>query len=176
MSIKKILYISFAIIVLGGLGVGAWLIKSGNTDKPSGPTTSQPEQETTSTKTVVDLLASMTDIKEFTDLAVPLLPTDAATQKVIVFAPTATAIQKFTADTALSLSKFANYHVVVTDIEVVATDGVKLKTKDGQEVLIVKKDNQLFVRDAKGYDYRLRKPVQANNGKIYTIDGVLLTQ
>jgi uncharacterized surface protein with fasciclin (FAS1) repeats len=173
---KKILYISFAIVILGGLGVGGWLIRSGNADKPAAPVSQQPEPETTSAKSVSDLLVSMTDIKEFSDLAAPLLPATTAAQKVIVFAPTAAAIQKFTVDTALSLSKFANYHVVVTDTEIAAADGVKLKTKDGQEVLIVKKENQLYVRDAKGNDYRLRKPVQASNGKVYTIDGVLLTQ
>jgi len=79
-------------------------------------------------------------------------------------------------ETSLSLTKFLPYHVVTSETPIEVAEGKKLKTEDGQEVVIVKVENNLYVRDAKGNDVRLRKPIETKNGKIYVIDKVLLTQ
>jgi hypothetical protein len=114
--------------VLGGVVAGAWLLRSGETDKPVASVEVPQEPAVASSQTALEVLQASPENKPFADLIEPLMPAAASAQKVVVFAPSATAIQKFTVDTALSLTKFANYHVVVSDADVSVTDGAKLKT------------------------------------------------
>jgi uncharacterized surface protein with fasciclin (FAS1) repeats len=175
---KKAFYGAFVVLLLGGAGIGFWLLRQGE-QPPDQTQTIATEQDVdipSSSKSLSEVLVGLSEHKEFVDLIAPTLPESGSMANTIVFVPTVAARQKFVTDTALSLSKYSNYHVVVSDVEIQISDGVRLKTKHGQELLVVKKDNQLFVRDAKGNDSRLRKPLVTTDGKIYYIDNVLLTQ
>lgn len=171
------MYICLGLIVLGGLGVGFWFLKSGNkTDEPqpiSAEATKNYSSQTVSA--VYKSLDSTKHIAEF-DTQVAALTQLETSPNVILFAPTKKAVDTFVTETSLGLVKFLPYHVVASDTLLEVADGKKLKTIDGQELLIVKTGNDLFVRDAKGNDVQLHRPIEAKNGKIYVIDRVLLTQ
>jgi uncharacterized surface protein with fasciclin (FAS1) repeats len=102
-----------------------------------------------------------------------------------VFAPTNAAFAKLPAGTVdnllkpemkADLTKVLTYHVVSgsfksTDLK----DGQKLKTVQGEEITILYKDNQWWVKDAKGGTAMITIPdVISSNGVTYVIDGVLM--
>lgn len=174
---KKVMYICLILVVLGGVGVGVYFLKSGNSNK-----TQTNDTETTldySQSSVSDAykgLSSISYLTEYESQSAVMTKLDSATN-LVFFAPTKKAVDDFVASTALSLTKYLPYHVVIDETNPVSvTEGAKLKTEDGQEVIIVKVDGNLYVRDAKGNDVRLRKPITVKNGAIYIIDKVLLTQ
>jgi len=174
---KKVMYICLGILLLGGVGVGVWFLKSGNKSDEPQPISAETTRSY-STKTVSAVYKSLESTKHLAefDTQVGALNKLEVSQNVVLFAPTKKAVDSFITETSLGLVKFLPYHVVTSDLPIEVVEGKKLKTEDGQEVIIVKVDNDLFIRDAKGNDVRLRKPIEAKNGKIYVIDKVLLTQ
>jgi len=168
------LWVPLIVIVLGGVGVGFYFLKSS-------PATDDvvvedsPAYKEKLTGAVYKEISSTKHLAEYETQVAALTKLDSATA-VILFVPSRTSIESFVKDTALDVTKFIPYHVVVSELPIEIAEGAKLKTESGQEIIIVKVDNDLFVRDAKGNDARLRKPVETKNGKIYVIDKVLLTQ
>jgi uncharacterized surface protein with fasciclin (FAS1) repeats len=174
---KKVMYICLAILVFGGLAVGGWFMRSGSKNPATAPVEVDTGRDYTkqTTGAVYKSLDALKHIVDF-DSTVPALTKLEVAPNVVFFAPSKAAVDTFVKDTSLSLPKFLPYHVVASDTAIDVSDGKKLKTEDGQEVVIVKIGNDLYVRDAKGNDARLRKPLTTKNGKIYVIDKVLLTQ
>lgn len=174
---KKVMYICLAILLLGGVGTGAWFLKFGSKDPAKAPsdvvTTKDYSSQTASA--VYKTLESTKYLSDY-DAEVPAMTKLEISTNVVFFAPTKTAFDAFVKDTGLGMPKFLPYHIVTSETPIEVVDGKKLKTEDGQEVIIVKVGNDLYVRDAKGNDSRLRKPIATKNGKIYVIDKVLLTQ
>lgn len=173
---KKVMYICLGLLVVGGMGVGFWFLKSGNKTDVTQPTADVSKDHTSQTvSTVYKELGSTKHIAEFDTQVAALTKLDTAPH-VVLFAPSKKAVDEFVTATSLGLVKFLPYHVVASETTIDISDGKKLKTEDGQEVIIVKVDNVLYVRDAKGNDAKLAKPITAKNGVIYVIDKVLLTQ
>lgn len=175
---KKVLmiWVPLLVIVLGGVGVGFYFLKS----SPSNNEEVVTEQDSSAfkEKTVGEAykeLASTKHLADYESQVAALTKLDSATD-VVLLVPTQTAIETFVKDTALDVAKFLPYHVVTSETPLTITEGTKLKTEDGQELIVVKTGADLYVRDAKGNEARLRRPVEAKNGKIYIIDKVLLTQ
>jgi len=165
------------VIILGGVGVGFWFMRdsSGNSEIPvisENTTTELPDRLVSEAFQELDATKHL--VLYFT--TVPAMTQTQTATNIILFAPTNTAVETFVKDTALGLEKFLPYHIVSSETPIEIADGKRLKTADGQELLVVLIDGDLYIRDAKGNDVRLRKPVNAKNGKIYMIDKVLLTQ
>lgn len=174
---KKVLYMCLGLVLLGGVGAGFWLMRQGN-DSAVQPVVEE-SQTDQSTKTVREVIGQLDTLKHLEPLLAqtPGVAAIETAADIVLFVPSKTAVDTFTKDTALGLEKFLAYHLVSSTAPIAElAEGQKLKTADGQELIIVKVDNKLYVRDAKGNDARLRKPIQAKNGKIYLIDRVLLTQ
>jgi uncharacterized surface protein with fasciclin (FAS1) repeats len=174
---KKFLmvWLPLLLIIGGGIGVGFYFLRSTPDGEAPVIVEDAPEFKEQSVATVYKSLEATKHLGEYEVQIAALTKLDAAVDAVL-FAPTKAAIDTFVVDTALGVPKFIPYHIVVSDTPLIVEEGSKLKTEDGQELVIVKIDNDLYVRDAKGNDARLRKPIQAKNGKIYIIDKVLLTQ
>jgi uncharacterized surface protein with fasciclin (FAS1) repeats len=169
------LWLPLLLIVLGGVGVGFYFLRSTPDDGASTVVEATPKYKE---KTVTEALRSIDAMKYFADYETQIAAfakLETATDSV-VFVPTKSANDSFVKDTALSFDKFILYHIAVSETPINIIDGAKLKTESGQELVIVKVDANLYVRDAKGNDARLRKPIETKNGKIYQIDKVLLTQ
>ena len=173
---KKVFWICLALIVIAGIGVGAWFMQQEPVTQ-----TSVTEDSTDIDVSSLALSEAVTKIESVRYLS-EFAPVNAAMTQlevgsnVVLFAPAQTASDTLLKDSGLSVEKFLGYHIVVSDVPITVEEGVKLRTQEGSEVNIIKKDNALYVRDAKGNDVRLRKPLQAQNGSLYIIDSVLLTQ
>lgn len=174
---KRVFYICLIVVILGGVGVGFWFMRESNSNSAI------PEISETTTTELPELLVSEAfQVLEATKhlgtfyAIVPAMTQTQTATNVVLFAPTNSAVETFVKDTALGLEKFLPYHIVSSETPIEIADGKRLKTADGQELLVVLIDGDLYIRDAKGNDVRLRKPVNAKNGKIYMIDKVLLTQ
>lgn len=175
-----IVWLPLLILVIAGVGVGFWFLRDTTSQQVSSSDQQTAELANDySTKTMSETLSSLDSVKGL----VPFLGSELTalfqldTAKIVFFAPTEAALNQFSKDTAVAPTKMIPYHVVVGELEdPVVAENTRLKTKDGQELSFVKKENALYVRDAKGNDVRLRKPIQTKNGKLYIIDKVLLTQ
>ena len=173
---KKVLWICLVLIVIGGVGAGVWFMRQS-------PASEQMVSEDSST-TDVSLLKlseayskfdSIAYLKDYQTTTAAMTQLETGTN-VIFFAPIKTSADSLLKDSALNIEKFLPYHIVVSETPITVTEGTRLKTLDGMELNVIKKDNNLYIRDAKGNDVRLRKPFQAINGTLYIIDSVLLTQ
>lgn len=173
---KKILYVCLALVVLSGVGIGFWLLRSpARTSEPVVSEDDTKKYETSSIMEAYKDLDATSHLADYESQSASLVKLETATNAVF-FAPTKTAVDTFVANTALGFVKFLPYHIVLSDQAIEISDGKKLKTDEGQELVIVTIDGDLYVRDAKGNEARLRRPVQTKNGTLYVIDTVLLTQ
>ncbi len=175
------LWLPLILVIITGIGVGLYFLR----ETPASPTTSSPTESNTEVsgdyhaKTVYETMNELDSIK---GLATYLDPStisvfEADASRIVFFAPSDTAIQNFSKDTGVLPVKVMPYHIVLGETtDPVVQENTRLKTENGQELTIIKKDANLYVRDAKGNDVRLRKPIEAKNGKVYIIDKVLLTQ
>ena len=97
-----------------------------------------------------------------------------------VFAPTNAAFAALPAGTLASLTpeqlkSVLTYHVVAGDIMAKDVKAGKVKTANGAEFTINVKDGKVTITDAKGNTVNVVKTdVDASNGVIHVIDGVLL--
>ena len=102
-----------------------------------------------------------------------------------VFAPTNAAFGKLPAGTVdtlvkpeskATLTKILTYHVVPGKLEASdLTDGKKLKTVEGEELIVKHKDGKVWIVDAKGGTSMVTiANVNQSNGVIHVVDTVLM--
>jgi uncharacterized surface protein with fasciclin (FAS1) repeats len=102
-----------------------------------------------------------------------------------VFAPTNAAFGKLPAGTVdtlvkpeskATLTKILTYHVVAGKLEASdLSDGKKLKTVEGEELIVKKADGRVMIVDAKGGTATVTiSNVNQSNGVIHVIDTVLM--
>ena len=101
-----------------------------------------------------------------------------------IFAPTNAAFEKLTKGTVedllkpekkTDLTKLVTYHIMQGAITINdVRDGQKLKMIQGEEITVLKKDDKMMLKDAKGNIATVTIPnVISSNGVIFVIDGVL---
>ncbi len=102
-----------------------------------------------------------------------------------VFAPTNAAFGKLPAGTVdtlvkpenkATLTKILTYHVVAGKLEASSlTDGKKLKTVEGEELIVKKSGDKVMIVDAKGGSSTVTiSNVNQSNGVIHVVDTVLM--
>ena len=117
--------------------------------------------------------------------AAGLAETLSGTGPFTVFAPTNAAFDKLpkgTVETLLKpemkadLTKILTYHVVAGKMMMAdLKDGQKLKTVQGEELIMMMKDGKWMVKDAKGNTVNVTiGDVVSSNGVTFVIDGVLM--
>ena len=173
------LWLPLIIVIGAGVGVGMWFLRDAPANSPQADQQAVESSVDYTSKTMSETVGSLESTKGLVAFlgaeTVSVFESDVS--KIVFFAPTEAAITQFSKDTAILPSKIMPYHIVLGDTtDPPVVENTRLKTKDGQELTIIKKDNVLYIRDAKGNDVRLRKPIQTKNGKLYIIDKVLLTQ
>lgn len=147
------LWLPLIVIVLGGIGVGVYFLRSAPSDADQVVLEDSPEYKEQTLGAVYKQIESTKHFADYEVQVAALTKLDTAIDAVL-FVPSKSAIETFIKDTALDVVKFIPYHVVISDLPLVVDDGSKLKTEDGQEVVVVKIDNDLYIRDAKGNDAR----------------------
>ena len=153
----------------------------GETTATPTPTPSPTPSETMAAKTIVVVA---TDAGTFTTLtaalqAAALVETLQGTGPFTVFAPDDAAFATLPAGTVDDLLKdpkgqltqILTYHVVPGEYPSSAlTDGMKLKTVQGDDITITIKDGKVYANEA----MVTAADIQASNGIIHVIDGVLI--
>src|ERR1700736_5152515 len=102
-----------------------------------------------------------------------------------VFAPTNAAFGKLPAGTVdtlvkpenkATLTKILTYHVVAGKLDAAAlTDGKKLKTVEGEDLMVKRADGKVMIVDAKGGSSTVTiSNVNQSNGVIHVVDTVLM--
>lgn len=186
MSKKRILTI-IAIVILIAIGsVSVYFIMTGGSEEQSPEDTFTTTSETTSENIYyvlsnTDSLSSFKTLISTTSLTKTLENTE---KKFIVIAPTNEAFSKLPEgyyDSLLTEAKLENaksitkYHIAeVTSTEL--TDGQKLKTLEGQEVIVGVSEDQYNFTDAKGDKAVAKSTRTTSNGTLYIINAVLLPQ
>jgi uncharacterized surface protein with fasciclin (FAS1) repeats len=185
-SKKRIITIIVIIILIAIGSVSVYFIMTGGKDEQSGEDTQTTMSETT-TENIYYVLSNTDSLSSFKTLinTAGLAKTLENTEKkFIVMAPTNEAFGKLPEgyyDSLLTEAKLENaksitkYHVAeVTSTEL--TDGQKLKTLEGQEVIVGVSEDQFNFTDAKGDKAIARTTQNTANGTLYIINAVLLPQ
>jgi uncharacterized surface protein with fasciclin (FAS1) repeats len=172
------LILAMAIVAAAAIVVVAC---GGETTTTPTPTPSPTPSETMAAKTIVVVA---TDAGTFTTLtaalqAAALVDTLQGTGPFTVFAPDDAAfatlpagtVDDLLADPKGQLTQILTYHVVPGEYPSSAlTDGMKLKTVQGEDITITIKDGKVYANEA----MVTAADIQASNGIIHVIDGVLI--
>lgn len=162
---------------MSGVGVGYWFMKQGSKENNE-PQVVEVVTDKYINQSIVSAykdLEATKHIAEYESQVGSLTKLEGSTYAAM-FIPTKQAVDDFVESTALGFVKFLPYHVAVSESPIEIKEGAKIKTDDGQELVVVVKQGDSYIRDAKGNDVRLRTPIATKNGPIYIIDKVLLTQ
>jgi uncharacterized surface protein with fasciclin (FAS1) repeats len=186
---KKILLIVFLIafiIIAGGL---TWYIFNGgkNTESSADGTVKTQKSTSSSSKDLASYISSTDNLSKFNKLLSTTGESEtlkSTTTGFIVLAPTNEAFKMLpagyydsllTADKKATATDITKYHIVVATNDQI-TSGQKLKTSEGQEVLVEIKGGTYYFTSAKGDKAATTKIQKTSNGTLYIIDKVMLPQ
>ena len=175
------------ILITGGL---TWYIFNGGKDTGGSTvtnnTTEKPQAK--STKDIASFIAGQTSLSKYNKLLVFTGESEtlkSTSVNYLVLAPTNDAFKTLPngyyesllteakKSSALDITK---YHIVIATTDKI-TNGQKLKTTEGQEVIVEITDGVFYFIDAKGNKAMAVKAEQkTSNGTLYQIDRVLLPQ
>ena len=186
---KKIVVLSIIIIILLG-GISLFIITISKYNSPvQTETTVKANHDKAPTETVSAIISGNNDLSKFekylknTGQLSMLESTDPYT--VLAFSNQAyDKVEKNLKDILNAESKTSaqkdiiSYHIINGNIKPDAmTEGQKLKTTNGSEVVVKVEDKDIYVMDMKGNKYLVTKAgIPAKNGSVYIIDGILLPQ
>jgi hypothetical protein len=189
---KKWAFISIAIIVIGGGAAALVYFKNSankiDTSKTSISTNTAVTQPT-GTKSISTVINDNKQLATFASAIKSALLTDTldGTAPYTVLAPSESAFKTLPVGTLDMLLKLENstrlkniltYHIIPSAIKTSdLTEGQRLKTVNGQELIVHLSDSQVIFVDAKGGKAVVTKAdVSASNGFVDTIDAVLIPQ
>lgn len=169
-------------------GTAATTAATSETTMTTPATTATSPAETTATKDIVDTAVGAGQFKTLAAAltAAGLVDTLKGPGPFTVFAPTDAAFAKLpagTLDTLLKepkgdLTSILTYHVVpgkVMAADVAGMDGQKVKTVQGAELTVEVDGSKVMLTDATGKSVNVTSTdVEASNGVIHVIDGVLM--
>jgi uncharacterized surface protein with fasciclin (FAS1) repeats len=188
---KTIILIVVAVLVIAG-GVAAYwffVLNSSNSDDKTQMTTQSEASKPVSDKDVATLIADTGNLSNFNDAlkAANLTTTLTGVGPYTVLAPSNNAFNALPSGTldrllkpenAQSLSSILSYHIAAGSLLTSQlTNGQKVKTTNGQEVIVSVDGTNVYFIDAKGNKALVTKSdIKAKNGVIHIIDAVLLPQ
>lgn len=186
---KKIVVLTIIIIILLG-GISLFIVTISKYNSPvQTETTVKANQDKVPNETVSAIITGNNDLSKFekylknTSQLNMLESTDPYT--VLAFsnqgydkADKAVKDILNTESKATAQKDIMGYHIINGNIKPDAmTEGQKLKTTNGSEVVIKVEDKDIYVVDMKGNKHIITKAgIPAKNGSIYIVDGILLPQ
>lgn len=189
---NKLVLILLAVLVIGG-GVGAFVLYSGGSEKQQDPTAPKVNK----IDTVFGYLGSESNYSKFNglvgmfDSAKYLAKNEANLEpSLVVFAPNNEAFNKedmkpFDSLAVAAKDQIKLYHMAAvfpenatTAANLELTDGRKIKTLLGRELIVINKDGAIKITDGKGRDASVSRDYALSNkgDRIYFIDNMLLFQ
>ncbi len=176
--------------MVAALGLAACSTDSDTSAEDSMATASEmPAPEATGTNTIPEVAAAAGDFTVLVDAVTAAgLAETLSTGEYTVFAPTDEAFQPLVDDGTVTellkdpegqLTQILTYHVVegkVTAEDVVKLDGQKVTTVNGDTLKVMVSDSgEVMLKDSSGGTVTVvQTDVEADNGVIHVIDGVLI--
>jgi uncharacterized surface protein with fasciclin (FAS1) repeats len=188
MGKKSTIAIVAILIIIGG--VSAYFLLNGGKEEASQPTQQQSAApQSSGTKDITVVIADTNSLSTLSS-ALQTAALDQTLQEVgpyTVLAPTDKAFENLPEgtlasllkpDSAKQLTSILTYHVIPGKLLISQlTNGQKLKTVNGQEVIVEISEGATIFIDAKGAKAVVEKAnIQATNGVVHTVNAVLLPQ
>jgi uncharacterized surface protein with fasciclin (FAS1) repeats len=189
---KNKIFIVIAIVVIGGGAAAFFYYKNSVTKSDTSQTTasqSTDNTQPTGTKSIVVLSTDNVSLTTFTSAVKSAGLTDLldGAGPYTVLAPSNDAFKALpdgTLDTLLKLENadklknILSYHIISGTLPISQlTDGQKIKTVNGQELVVSTADNKVTFIDAKGGKAVVtKKDINAKNGVVHIVNAVLLPQ
>ena len=181
--------IALLIIAAGAATYWFFVINTSTTDSQANLTTESEASKPASDKTVSGLIGSigyLSSLKESLELA-SITGTIDGVGPFTILAPNNNAFNTLPSGTLTRLQKpenlqqltsILNYHIIPGSLETAQlTSGQKVKTVNGQEVVVSIEGKNVYFIDAKGNKALVVKSdIKAKNGVIHVLDAVLLPQ
>ena len=175
---KKIIIIAI-ILVLIALALVGYINFGG---KPEQDTSEQPTvSEIDSTKTASQVLASQDTFSKFSQaLTTNMQATDIEGQ-VTIFAPNNQAFNDLPQSTLITETldkKISGYHIAKgLYLSSELTDGQKIPTLSGIDLVVLKKQNEIYILDSKGNKVKILSPdLKTKDGYIHEVSHVFIPQ
>ena len=187
MSKKKIITIILAVVLIAIAGVSVYIIMTGGKDNKSNSEVTTTTTTAASQKNLSSVITSTAGLSKFNQLLVAAGLEDSlkgTTLKYIVMAPRNGAFNALpvgyydsllTADKVTAAQNIAQYHIATVTTEQL-TNGQKLRTLTGQEVIVGIAGSKYTFTSAKGDKATATSTQKTSNGTLYIIDTVLLPQ
>lgn len=186
---KAIILILTALFVIVACGLIWFILYGGKGDSDNAePPENVPKTADVSGKSIADFIASEPSLTNFNKLIKAagedgILKTTA--NSYVVIAPINKAFNTLpngyfesllTADKMSIAQNIAKYHIAVLANNQI-TAGQKLKTQEGQEIIVGKEGDKLTFTSAKGDTaLALKEPFKTANGQVYVVNHVMLPQ
>jgi uncharacterized surface protein with fasciclin (FAS1) repeats len=186
MTKKRIFTLIFFLILIAIAGISLYYIINGGDNSQANENT-KTTTATTSSKDISSFVSSNKSLSKYYDLlqAANLNNTLSGTnQKLIILAPENSAYNTLPKDYYDSLIStktdsaidIAKYSIITVTSDQQLTDGQKLKTQEGQEVIVGVNSKQTTFTDAKGTKAVAKTIQKTSNGTLYIISAVMLPQ
>ena len=191
MKKKTIILLLLTVLLIGLTAFAYWffVLQSAGDSGQKNETTVSEAEKPASDKTVAVLIADTAALGTLNDLlkAANLTATLEGAGPYTVIAPSNAAFVALPSGTldrlqkpesASTLASILNYHVVSGSLLTNAiTDGQKIKTLNGQEVIVSVQGKNIYFIDAKGQKALVTKSdIKAKNGVIHIVNAVSLPQ
>lgn len=177
------------LIAAGAAAYWYFVLRSGSVGETQQQTTQSEASKPVSDKELTDLIADTSYLSTFSQ-SLELISANDLLKGVgpyTVFAPKNTAFNALPSGTLerlqktenlAQLSSVMNYHIISGSLLTSQlTNGQKVKTTNGQELVIELKDKSIYLIDAKGNKALVTKSdIKAKNGVVHVVDAVLLPQ
>lgn len=191
MNKKTIFLLIIAVLLVAAVAAAYWffVLNTASGDSKEQQTTQSEASKPVSDKDVAALVAGTSDLSTFSQglKSASLTATLEGTGPFTLFAPNNSAFNALPSGTldrlqkpenVQSLTSILNYHIVAGSLLTnQLTNGQKVKTVNGQEVVVSVEGTNVYLIDAKGGKALVTKSdIKAKNGVIHVIDAVLLPQ
>jgi uncharacterized surface protein with fasciclin (FAS1) repeats len=186
---KFILILSiFAIVIVLGGAVFVWN-NNRNSENIESKTETVTNQSDSANKTVAEYLSGNKNLSSFTELlnTAGLFSQLSEIGPYTVFAPNNDSFKNmpegyydiiFKSSNPQTASNILSYHIVPGNLDsTLLTSGLKMKTQNGQELIVELADDNIYIIDAKSNKAIVKTAnIKTTNGVVYIIDKVLLPQ
>lgn len=187
---KTIILLIIALLIIAAGAAAYWFfISGGTTDDQVQQNTQSEASKPASDKDLATLINSTGSLSSFKDAlaAAALTETLKTAGPYTIIAPSNAAFNALPSgsmerflkpENATQLSSIMNYHIISGQVLTSElTNGQKLKTLNGQEVIVEVADKNVYFIDAKGGKALVTKSdIKAKNGVIHIVDAVVLPQ
>lgn len=186
---RKLFWVIIILVIIGAGSVSVYYLLNGGTTESEEQANTVTNVESSSTKTTFETLEASKELSDITKLitTASLQAQLNGTEQLTIFAPTNKAFDGLD-DSAKTIiidagntdvqQDILKYHIVSGSALLnQLSDGQKIKTLLGSDIVVKIENNETYIIDAKGNKAKITKAdVKTSNGVVHIVDTVLLPQ